>query len=145
VSTPEPKRKSLRHSFAQIGSSKAELIVVLAVHIAAIVALMITAIPFILKHLMIVALILAMGFRCHQWRSSPIRRWVYQNDRWYLRSHLKQEAIIGCYYWSRLFIVLIAEGASLWNKQYRLIFWDACSAEDFRHIKLVSRYSLRSQ
>ena len=145
MSTPENKRKSLKHSFAQIGPSKTELAVALVLHMAAMVAVLVAAIPFILTLLLVVVLFVLMARHCHQWRCAPIKRWIFQNDRWYLSSHKQKEAITGCYYWSRLCVVLTAEGATLWNKQYRLIFWDACSADDFRHIKLVSRYGLRAQ
>lgn len=145
MSTPEKKRKSLKHSFATIHPSKVELALLLVLHCAAVLAIVIAALPFLLKQLLVVSVVLVMAYRCHQWRATPSKRWLHQNDRYYLSSKDQKEAITACYYWSRSCVVLIAEGATVWNKQYRVIFWDACSADDFRHIKLVSRYQLRSQ
>ena len=142
MNTVDKKRKSLKYNIVRIHRSRCELALLLSLHCLAIVAVFIAALPLFIQHFLIVALFLSMAFACQRWRKLSRKKLTYQDGHWALLTPMGKKAINACYYWSRFCVVLNLESESLWQKRYCHIFFDACSADDFRYIQLISRYAL---
>lgn len=139
---PAKKRKSLNHNFVRIYASRFEFVLILTIHCAAILAAFLAELPFLVKHLLIIGLFVFMAVACHRWRTKPNIKLKHQDGQWSVATPMGKQVIKSCYYWSRFCVVLSLENNSRWHKRYCTIFYDACSVDDFRHIKLVSRYGL---
>lgn len=142
MSTLAKKRKSLKHANIRIGRSHAELILILSLHAVAVLAVFLAAFPVFIQLFIAISLVVSMGRFCHCWRSASAQRLVYKDDEWYIVATTQEhkQVVSACHYWSRFFVVLSIQRKKYWPRRYCALYWDAFSPDDFRHIKLLSRF-----
>lgn len=142
--TPEKNPLSRQISSVEIGTSAVYRLAVCLLHLCMLVGLWLTRLP-LWANLAIASLVLLHGFFwLRRWQAKRPLYFQQQDGFWLLVNDQQRLQLVDCYYSTRWLVVLrlqdLSSAEMIRRFVYLPIFFDACSAEDFRHLRVASRY-----
>ncbi|MBX2808827.1 MAG: hypothetical protein KTR20_09380 [Cellvibrionaceae bacterium] len=140
--------KLLKRHLTPLHPSIMLLASVLAVHVLALLAVSITALPTVVKAGLLMLVFTHSIYSGYRWYKTPLYRLCYgENTGFTIISNTGGESaclqVVACYYWSRWLLILRVENHK-GRRYYLPLCWDCCDRKSFHALRLLAKYFLAS-